>query len=80
MKGYDFGVLESYQSFVHNLAENMGVNVSNSWVTPAKSYMVNIHIAFLKKIAFSFFWLLNLFQRNLAHYVWELKPPQMSGA
>lgn len=50
MKGYDFGVLESYQSFVHNLAENMGVNVSNSWVTPAKSYMVNIHKAFFKKL------------------------------
>ena len=27
MCGYDFTLLESYQSFVHNLCENMGVDV-----------------------------------------------------
>lgn len=25
--GYDFHILESYQSFVHNLCENMGIDV-----------------------------------------------------
>ena len=27
--GYDFTLLESYQSFVHNLCENMGVDVED---------------------------------------------------
>ena len=27
LKGYNFDILESYQSFVHNLAENMGIDV-----------------------------------------------------
>ena len=27
MCGYDFPLLESYQSFVHNLCENMGIDV-----------------------------------------------------
>jgi len=40
MKGYNFDVLESYQSYVHNLAENMGVDVEVAWITPAKSYKI----------------------------------------
>ena len=40
MKSYNFDVLESYQSFVHNTAENMGVDVQETWATPAKSYKV----------------------------------------
>ena len=31
MCGYDFTLLESYQSFVHNLCENMGVDVQEWW-------------------------------------------------
>jgi len=27
MKGYDFAVLESFQKFVHNIAENMDIEV-----------------------------------------------------
>ena len=38
--GYNFDILESTQSFIHNLAENMGVNVESAWATPAKSYTV----------------------------------------
>jgi len=29
MKGYDFAVLESFQTFVHNIAENMDIDVSD---------------------------------------------------
>lgn len=29
MKGYDFAVLESFQKFVHNIAENMNIEVSD---------------------------------------------------
>ena len=38
MKGYDFEILESFQSYVHNLAENMGLDVSDAWATPATSW------------------------------------------
>ena len=41
MRGYNFDMLESFQSYVHNLAENMGVQVEEGWVTPAKSTKVS---------------------------------------
>jgi len=37
MKGYNFDLLEEYQSWVHRMAENMGVDVSLAWATPAQS-------------------------------------------
>jgi len=37
MKGYNFDVLEEYQGWVHRTAENMGVDVSEAWATPATS-------------------------------------------
>jgi len=41
IKGYDFDILESTQSYIHNLAENMGVNVCEAWATPARTYQVS---------------------------------------
>jgi len=38
VKGYNFDVLESLQSWIHNLAENMGIEVEDAWATPAKTY------------------------------------------
>lgn len=38
--GYNFDILESTQSYIHNLAENMGINVENSWATPSKTYQI----------------------------------------
>lgn len=43
MKGYNFDLLESYQGFVHRLAENMGVEVSTAWATPAKSISITTY-------------------------------------
>jgi len=40
IKGYNFDILESFQSYIHNLAENMGVDVEDAWATPARSYKV----------------------------------------
>jgi len=37
IKGYNFDLLEEYQSWVHRMAENMGVDVSLAWATPAQS-------------------------------------------
>ena len=39
--GYDFDILESTQSYIHNLAENMGINVCEAWATPARTYQVS---------------------------------------
>jgi len=41
IKGYDFDILESFQSLVHNVAENMGINVEDCWVTPPRTYNVS---------------------------------------
>jgi len=41
VKGYDFDILESFQSLVHNAAENMGVDVDEAWATPPKTYNVS---------------------------------------
>eukprot|EP00088_Acartia_fossae_P042279 TRINITY_DN44364_c0_g1_i1.p1 TRINITY_DN44364_c0_g1~~TRINITY_DN44364_c0_g1_i1.p1 ORF type:complete len:250 (-),score=27.35 TRINITY_DN44364_c0_g1_i1:105-854(-) len=41
LKGYNFDVLESYQSYVHNLAENMGIDVEEAWATPPKSTKIS---------------------------------------
>ena len=41
IRGYNFDVLESCQSYIHNLAENLGINVENAWATPAKTYTMN---------------------------------------
>ena len=38
--GYNFDILESFQSYIHNLAENMGINVEGAWATPARTYQV----------------------------------------
>ena len=40
IKGYNFDILESTQSYIHNLAENMGINVEKSWATPSKTYQM----------------------------------------
>ena len=31
LKGHNFDILESYQSYVHNLAENMGIDVQDRY-------------------------------------------------
>ncbi|XP_046388193.1 uncharacterized protein LOC124157498 isoform X2 [Ischnura elegans] len=40
IKGYDFPVLESFQGFIHRTAENMGIEVEDSWATPAQKLLV----------------------------------------
>lgn len=40
MKGYDFPVLQGYQSWVHKALENMGINVSDSWATPCQTMSI----------------------------------------
>ena len=39
MKGYDFPVLESYQGFVHHVAEVMGIEVADGYVIYIHMYL-----------------------------------------
>lgn len=41
IRGYNFDILESFQSYVHNLAENMGVDVEDSWGVPAQTTKIS---------------------------------------
>jgi len=63
VKGYNFDVLESLQSWIHRMAENMGITVSDAWATPAKSYtMTTYHPGgTLPRDTFD----VNLFERNV---------------
>ena len=43
LKGYDFEVLENHQSYIHNLAENIGINVGVAWATACDSSNASIY-------------------------------------
>lgn len=61
--GYDFTVLESYQSFVHRTCENMGVDVEECWATPCRSIDVKTYQegGTIVKDTYS----INMFERNV---------------
>ncbi|KAK6640203.1 hypothetical protein RUM44_011889 [Polyplax serrata] len=40
MKGYDFAVLENYQSLIHKIAGLMGIDVENAWASPHQDLKV----------------------------------------
>lgn len=43
IRGPSFDILENYQSFIHNTAENMGIDVSESWATPSKTFIAKTY-------------------------------------
>ena len=63
IKGYNFDVLDSCQSYIHKLSENMGINVETAWATPAKTYTMNTFKegGTLVKESYT----LNLYERNV---------------
>ena len=63
IKGYNFDVLESCQSYIHKLSENMGVNVESAWATPAKTYNMNTFKEGGTLVKDSY--ILNLYERNV---------------
>jgi len=44
LKGYNFDVLEQFQSWVHRIAENMGLDVSKAWATPAETSSLTTYL------------------------------------
>jgi len=63
LRGYNFDVLESFQSYVHRVAENMGVDVSEAWATPAKTNKVSTYIEGGTRVKNEI--ILNTFERNV---------------
>ncbi len=43
LRGYDYHVLESYQSYVHRLCENIGLDVGDGWATPCRTAEVSTY-------------------------------------
>ena len=63
LKGYDFDILESYQSYVHNLAENIGLGVAEAWATPCTS--LNVHTYAEGSTSIKESYKLHLYERNV---------------
>ena len=63
MKGYNFEVLESFQSFVHNMAENIGIDVSEAWATPASTW--NAYTYAEESTVVKDTYTLDLYERNI---------------
>merc|ERR1711973_196148 len=63
LKGYNFEVLENHQSYIHNLAENLGIDVSEAWATACESTRASIYAPQSTKISSTFD--LNLYERNV---------------
>ncbi|XP_012272042.1 39S ribosomal protein L48, mitochondrial [Orussus abietinus] len=40
IKGYDFPLVENYQRFIHKLADNMNLQILDSWAVPPKELIV----------------------------------------
>lgn len=63
LKGYNFDLLESFQSFVHRTAENMGIDVQETWATPSKSFKIATYIDGSTRIKSEV--KLNMYERNV---------------
>jgi len=63
LKGYDFEILESFQSYIHNLAENIGLDVADAWATPATSW--NVHTYAEESTVVQETYTLQLYERNV---------------
>lgn len=40
IKGYDYRVLENYQSLINTIADNMNLSVEECWATPCRQYQI----------------------------------------
>ncbi|KAL1236326.1 Large ribosomal subunit protein [Trichinella pseudospiralis] len=43
ISGYDFVVLEHFQSYIHKLARLMGFKIANTWASPARSFKCTVY-------------------------------------
>ncbi|CAD0199828.1 unnamed protein product [Chrysodeixis includens] len=63
LKGYDFALLEACQSQIHKYAEVMGIQVDESWATPAQQLKVQRYKP--KGTAVDAEYQLNVYERNV---------------
>ncbi|KRX50092.1 Sorting nexin-6 [Trichinella britovi] len=43
ISGYDFVVLEHFQSYIHKLARLMGFRIANTWASPARKFQCTVY-------------------------------------
>ena len=43
IKGHNYEVLENHQGYIHRLAENLGIEVSESWATACESFSASVY-------------------------------------
>ncbi|KRX14360.1 Sorting nexin-6 [Trichinella nelsoni] len=43
ISGYDFVVLEHFQSYIHKLARSMGFKIANTWASPARKFQCTVY-------------------------------------
>ncbi|XP_025196466.1 uncharacterized protein LOC112595453 isoform X3 [Melanaphis sacchari] len=63
IKGYDFAILESFQKFVHTIAENMDLDVSDGWALPPQTILAKRFVPNSESIETQY--TLNVYERNL---------------
>jgi hypothetical protein len=62
LKGYDFPVLENYQAYVHNVAEVMGIEVADGYVTYISIHLDSVFVGFVPPVSQNFFLFLFFFE------------------
>ncbi|KAL0112774.1 hypothetical protein PUN28_012205 [Cardiocondyla obscurior] len=62
IKGYDYPILESYQAFVHKLADIIGIDVENGWPLPPEEFKIQRYKTGTNKISSEFH--LKIYERN----------------
>merc|ERR1712029_146280 len=63
IKGHNHEVLENHQGYIHRLAENLGIEVSESWATACESFSASVYAPQSTKVNSTFN--LNVFERNV---------------
>ncbi|KAL6258892.1 hypothetical protein P5V15_010838 [Pogonomyrmex californicus] len=63
IRGYDYPVLESYQAFVHKLADIMQIDVDNGWPLPPQEFKIQKYKTGTTTIISEYY--LKIYERNL---------------
>ncbi|XP_018337606.1 PREDICTED: uncharacterized protein LOC108745766 isoform X2 [Trachymyrmex septentrionalis] len=63
IKGYDYPVLECYQSFIHKLADVIQIDIDNSWPLAPQEFMIQKHKTGTTTIVSKYY--LKIYERNI---------------
>ncbi|XP_018395600.1 PREDICTED: uncharacterized protein LOC108774086 [Cyphomyrmex costatus] len=63
IKGYDYPVLECYQSFIHKLADVIQIDIDNSWPLPPQEFTIQKYKTGTTTIVSEYY--LKIYERNI---------------